>query len=79
MKKEDDLKPVQIMEVKLQTYISSTSIATTSGNTRFNNRDIGIMFNIRENHMRSIPHKVLIKKRPPYPPLALELQQEEVV
>jgi hypothetical protein len=31
--------------------------------TRFNSRDIGIIFNIREDHVRLIHHKALIKKK----------------
>jgi hypothetical protein len=49
------------------------------GSTRFTNRDVGMIFNIREHRVRSIHYKALIKKKPPYRPLALELQQEEVV
>jgi hypothetical protein len=50
-----------------------------NSSTRFNSRDIRIIFNIREDYVPSICHKALIKKRPPYHSLALELQQEEVV
>jgi hypothetical protein len=49
-----------------------------NGRTRFNSRDIGIIFNIREDHVRSIRHKALIQKKPSYPPLSLELYQKVV-
>jgi hypothetical protein len=45
-----------------------------NGSTRFDSRDIGIIFNIREHHVRSIRDKVLIMKKVPYRLLALELQ-----